>query len=936
MKKKKIIFIFYFVFFTICCFLVKENIVSAVDYDYKSGNKEVVYKETTVNSFSYDYIINNSEIISDNGSNISSNSFYSGMSIEIVVDHYSHWWPFTDDDDSTNIYKYDQSVDDFSILEATFINKSGTYLLDKEGLYEVEYSFEDKIIFVNYINIQYDILYSDIAPINDSEEDSVFSSFSFVLKLKDGYNLKNNRYYYAFGTDVNNLNFREFTFFSNEEKNSANQINVIEREIKIKIGDDDCTLVGEKKFFYVKIVRLKGNDKIIGTSKDYEISNEIQANIYLADDYNNIISERMSYKKNDYINIKISFNSLVSYKNLQYSVDGENYIDIDNASEMVREINIRHFVDENVSNFEGNIGLRTKNNIDVVVSYEEEGIEETVAIKVVSLADFDIDVAIPKITLDEGNNNGAKDYSIRVAIDEANLENVKYYIGECIVSDDNICLDEFNEENADIRDLNNDSIITIDESIGKFDGTNLAIFIKAVDKAGNVATIAKLGYVVDNMIVTEKNSNGLFEIEDLENGKKLIVKAPEEYEVTKITYKLESGLPQNCVKNEDEDTFDCFSVENYDFNSNIEIALVDKYGNHEIYTTKFKYSLTIPGTIEEEGKMFTIYEDKEYEIEYINKYNSLAEYIVFNENILNRFANELHFSNLGLVEITKTLIYIDEDDEVTLLDSIINTLSFPTIEEIIEKIGKTEVYDKCSFEKCNFDVYLKYQYKINNIPQVRLVRISYIDNTNKYMIDNFSKKVIVKVDSEYSAFEYSYLDSKGEILANVSKTRAIVFESRNNEVVEVVQIDTSKLGKYIISESFDNSFPLNYVVEVIDDIAPVIKIRGREKLTLSVGEKFVDPFVRCFDNYDEVVTILSDVEKMLDINKPGQYVISYWAVDSSGNISNVVTRTVIVEKENIFLIGLQIFIVLSIVSSYITIAVLIEYKKHIKLKNKYN
>ena len=110
------------------------------------------------------------------------------------------------------------------------------------------------------------------------------------------------------------------------------------------------------------------------------------------------------------------------------------------------------------------------------------------------------------------------------------------------------------------------------------------------------------------------------------------------------------------------------------------------------------------------------------------------------------------------------------------------------------------------------------------------------------------------------------------------------------------------LGKYVIRESFAynsiQSFDLEYVVNVVDTTAPTIRLNGSETIKINVGDKFDDPSVVVNDNYDKEFTILTKVEPELDTKKEGKYTISYWVVDSSGNMSEVVTRTVVVEKKN--------------------------------------
>ncbi len=88
-----------------------------------------------------------------------------------------------------------------------------------------------------------------------------------------------------------------------------------------------------------------------------------------------------------------------------------------------------------------------------------------------------------------------------------------------------------------------------------------------------------------------------------------------------------------------------------------------------------------------------------------------------------------------------------------------------------------------------------------------------------------------------------------------------------------------------------------------DTEGPVIVLNGEEEITIQVGEEFDDPGVTATDNIDDPVAV--EVTENIDINVPGEYIVTYTATDSSMNSSSV-TRTVIViddEAPKIELIG---------------------------------
>ena len=89
--------------------------------------------------------------------------------------------------------------------------------------------------------------------------------------------------------------------------------------------------------------------------------------------------------------------------------------------------------------------------------------------------------------------------------------------------------------------------------------------------------------------------------------------------------------------------------------------------------------------------------------------------------------------------------------------------------------------------------------------------------------------------------------------------------------------------------------------------------------------------IKVRDDFDDNVEILYSWNSEFDINKAGEYVITFWAVDDSGNKSAEVTRTVVVGSEyemtDYLIVGGIVFVVLLIV----VVAIIVEVKKQKKL-----
>ena len=947
MKNKKNLNIFVAMLFSfLMIFLFNNENIKAIEYTYEGGSIKETYKKVDVMAFSYDYITKfEAQTVVDAGIDVSFEKFYSGKSITINYDEYDNLWPFTEDNDGVYIYKHNNVRNDFDSEIKTFKNESGSHTLNEEGLYKVVYMFADEVIYVKYINIDLDMHDVFVKGASKYTNSSAFADFEFTLKLQDAYNLKNNKYYYAFGTSVASLNFKQFEVFEGSDNAVVNEL---EKDLKVKINETDTSIGGAKKYFFVKIVAPDGLERIVQTLDSYEIASKIQASVLLVDENNNVIDEHVSFKKQSVIKFKIVFNAPVTYSSLQFAVNGINFMPMDDKANEVNEVFVEYVV-QDYSNFVGNFKLQTKNNVSAVV--KNAGVN--IALDVVVKASFDIDVVNPEINvIEDGEVDGSKKYAITVEVTEDNLKDVQYYAKVCTISQEDRCLDKFDVDNPNIVSLGaaNNPTAVIDDKFGKYDGVNLALFVRAVDKAGNVKTFVKWGYVIDNVIVADGESNALFVNENIvENdsikGKKLIIKVPVAYNVTAVSYKPLGSEENACqlVASADANfhNYECLKIEGYDFNSKVSIILVDSLGNKETHATKFKYSTIIDGNIVLGGKNFSLYSDEDYEIEF-KSYNSMKENEVrleFNQEILDGFKNELNLDKIPTMQnLTIRLVYLNDEEVIVLNDNVGNNIEIPTVLEILEILGNLEKFKTCAMDKCDVELYLQYDYVSNNIPQTRLVKINFIDNSNKYSIDNFNYENKVNVGEQFVEFNYKYLDNLNKNIdaANIVSKRKIMFEDVTGNIKEVTVINTSVLGKYTVTESFEyntvNSFPLNYIVEIVDTVAPVIRLNGKEKIELVVGDEFVDPMAVANDNYDDHVIVQFKVDPELDVNKPGTYVISYWAVDSSGNISEIVTRTIVVKGESqltTYLIagGIGLFTVLVMV-----VGTIIEVKKEKRRK----
>lgn len=940
MKKIKLMFFFFFSF--IMLLLINTEQVSA-KYMYESGKIERVHKEVVVNSFSYDYVTTFAEsTIYDGGKDVSSEFFYSGKSIELHINEYSNWWPFTKDDDFTRIYKYNFSKKDFSTEITVFKNDKTSYVISEDGIYKIIYCFEDKIIHLTYVNVMNNLHYSLVEGDSKYENISAFSSFSFNLKMKDAYDLRENKYYYAFGLNVSDLNFREFTVFGDDEKKLKETISEVDKNLSVDILDSDASVNGVKKKFFVKVVSPENGETVISSVYAYEIASSVQASVYLVDKEEKLVREHVYFRNLSKLKFKIIFNAPVTYSGLKYSIDGgASFNSLDDCSEKKTEIVFEHTV-RSGSDFLGQFILKTNNSLGAIVRYEDVNVSVNYILK----SSFEVDVSAPSINIfSDEDGNARNKYYVSVDVEEENVHHLYYYAAECRIKDRGNCVDAFDDSKKEIVDLGavSGAILEIDEKFGKFNNVNLTLFVKVVDKSGNQSVFRYSGFIIDNVIVPKgEESKVIKSIDILEDGKiigkKLVVAVPLEYNVSNVKYIPYGGEEKVCEMEESAASllFSCLKIENYDFISKITIEMIDEINNMEQHIVDFRFELEKEGNFKVGNKDFIVHKGLEYEIEFKN-YNRMTEdELIFDENVLGKFRDYFNFSRIPNVnDFSIELVYIEGEEQIILVEDVLSILVFPSVNSILEKIGNLRNFKACAFEKCDFAIYLKYQYKVEGVPQNRFVKITYIDNSNKYNIDNFVYERNFAYKSEFIEFDYKYLDNLNKnILSDVLVEKNILFKDvlGNEKVVD--KIDTSKLGVYIVNESFSynsiNSFNLNYIVNVVDDEAPAIRLKGKEKIKLNVGEKFVDPSVFVSDNYDLDVVVNVKYDPELNVNKEGTYTLSYWCEDSSGNISEILVRTIIVESQNsktVYLIcgGIALATILIIV-----FATIIEVKKEKK------
>ena len=150
----------------------------------------------------------------------------------------------------------------------------------------------------------------------------------------------------------------------------------------------------------------------------------------------------------------------------------------------------------------------------------------------------------------------------------------------------------------------------------------------------------------------------------------------------------------------------------------------------------------------------------------------------------------------------------------------------------------------------------------------------------------------------YLNYKYSF-QLKDDITVNLNANVDPKAYIKNKENVSVTfnEIDTSTIGekkiKYIVTDKFNKKHYYYLKVNVVDDEGP--KIEGKDTVTLYKGSKLdYNSYVKVSDNYDKELVINHNGD--VDINKVGNYKVTYYVTDSSGNKTEKIITFIIKEK----------------------------------------
>ncbi|MCJ8311334.1 MAG: BspA family leucine-rich repeat surface protein [Saccharospirillaceae bacterium] len=154
------------------------------------------------------------------------------------------------------------------------------------------------------------------------------------------------------------------------------------------------------------------------------------------------------------------------------------------------------------------------------------------------------------------------------------------------------------------------------------------------------------------------------------------------------------------------------------------------------------------------------------------------------------------------------------------------------------------------------------------------------------VVDTQKPELTLNGEAEISLEVHNDFNDKG----------AMVSDNYDLDLQAVItsDLDIDVLGTYTVNyqgtDSSENTTNIIRTVNVIDTQIPELTLNGESVVTLELHSDYTEEGAAVTDNYDS--DIQADIGSDLDISVVGSYSVTYQAVDSSSNTSELITRTV--------------------------------------------
>ncbi len=158
---------------------------------------------------------------------------------------------------------------------------------------------------------------------------------------------------------------------------------------------------------------------------------------------------------------------------------------------------------------------------------------------------------------------------------------------------------------------------------------------------------------------------------------------------------------------------------------------------------------------------------------------------------------------------------------------------------------------------------------------ITIITISIIYNTLPRLQLNGNQNIVMSYREEY--------DDPGVIVKNATGNYMSRIKVDSN-------LDSKVLGTYYIDYSLKlggRTLKTRRNIRIIDDVNPVIKLKGDQIIELSKNKQYEDPGYIAYDEYDGDLTEKVEVIGNIDEKNYGEYILTYKVKDKSNNTTEV-------------------------------------------------
>lgn len=166
--------------------------------------------------------------------------------------------------------------------------------------------------------------------------------------------------------------------------------------------------------------------------------------------------------------------------------------------------------------------------------------------------------------------------------------------------------------------------------------------------------------------------------------------------------------------------------------------------------------------------------------------------------------------------------------------------------------------------------------------------------------------LVIVISIVYNTFPRLELNGSKNIIMNYNETyieQGVILKNAKESYINKIQIKNNvipnKIGVYAVEYSLKLGNKKLYVkrnVKVVDKVKPNIILKEDKEITIKLNENYIDPGYIAYDEYDGNITEKVEKNGNVNIDKVGEYVITYKVEDSSLNKTEVTRIVKVVEK----------------------------------------